>query len=69
MTDPTPTPSTGPLTRRLGMAVTVEEEAALVTIARLWPAKYQGKSSVLRDYTPSQAVEFVKRLSVTMTAA
>ena len=36
---------------------------------RLWPGKYIGKSSVLRDYTPSQAVEFVKRLNDTMAAA
>jgi hypothetical protein len=51
------------------MAVSVEEEEALATIARLWPSKYLGKSSVLRDYTPSQAVEFVKRLNATMAAA
>lgn len=69
MTDPTPTPSAGLLTRRLGMAVSVEEEEALATIARLWPSKYLGKSSVLRDYTPSQAVDFVKRLNATMAAA
>jgi hypothetical protein len=51
------------------MAVTREEEAALKRIATLWPDKYIGKSSVLRDYTPSQAVEFVRRLDEKLVTA
>lgn len=51
---------------RLGMAVTPTEKAALTKIAALFPEKYEGISSVLRDYTPSQAVDFYERLKLTM---
>lgn len=56
-------------TERLGMAVTPSEKDALGKIAALWPEKYEGISSVLRDYTPSQAVEFVRRLTSTLSPA
>ena len=65
----TPPPLTEPAerrTERLGMAVTATEKGALEKIASLWPEKYDGVSSVLRDYTPTQAVEFVQRLTASI---
>lgn len=66
---PTPDGVSETRTERLGMAVTPSEKEALGKIAALWPEKYDGISSVLRDYTPSQAVDFVRRLTSTLSPA
>lgn len=56
-------------TERIGMAITPTEKDALARIAAIFPERYEGVSSVLRDYTPSGAVSFVERLRSTMAAA
>lgn len=61
--------TTEPRSERLGMAVTPTEKSALTQIASWFPDKYDGVSSVLRDYTPAKAIEFVERLRSSLVSS
>ena len=56
-------------TERISVAVTPTEKRALEIIAEGHGDRYDGPSTVVRDYSLTQAVSFVRRVTAEVTGA